>query len=177
MHELHGVVRQFYGESAGADMCLNCNQLKKVLATLGTPPLGKRGVSVNVRISGFGPRFTIPQALLRVLVLPLVNNSIEALEAQKSGPRRRILRVSCSQIREEHVLRLVVADNGPGWPWDVSDLETAIREGRRLSTKGRNRGHGLQNVRRLITRLKGHMRFSRSPEGGAWVELLVPWRT
>ena len=110
---------------------------------------------------------------MRRVVINLVDNAIEALsEARETGRMARTRRPSPStQPRPAHgVVRLRVADNGPGLPaGDRSKLFMPY-----YSTKGRGSGLGLAIVRRIIAEHGGSIEAADNTPHGTCFTIELP---
>ena len=97
-----------------------------------------------------------------LILQPLVENAIKHGIAQSEGPGR----IAVSARHEGRSLILRVSDNGPGFPddWDPSQSP----------------GVGLANTRERLDRMyagDAELRLGRDSDGGAVVEIAVPYRT
>ena len=86
------------------------------------------------------PLVRVDQEQLRRVVINLVDNAIEAME------RRGTITLETEHDPANSVVRIIVADNGPGIP--VGDRDKLFMP--YYSTKGRGSGLGLAIVRRII---------------------------
>jgi len=105
----------------------------------------------------------LPLDQLRQAVLNLVLNAVQAL-AEQGGA----IEVEIHQEAEQ--LRLIVADDGPGFP------ESLLREGIRpfASNKEQGTGLGLAMVRRFVRNLGGEIQLRNLTPHGAQVSLRLP---
>jgi two-component system, NtrC family, nitrogen regulation sensor histidine kinase NtrY len=86
------------------------------------------------------PLVRVDQEQLRRVVINLVDNAIEAME------RRGTITLETEHDPANSVVRIIVADNGPGIP--IADRDKLFMP--YYSTKGRGSGLGLAIVRRII---------------------------
>jgi signal transduction histidine kinase len=106
---------------------------------------------------------TLPPNGLRRSLLNLILNAKKALE-----PDPGTIRISAESTGTE--LRIVVADNGPGFPLEF--LQQGARRFR--STHGDGTGLGLSMVRRYAEELGGRFVLENGESGGARVILTIP---
>jgi two-component system nitrogen regulation sensor histidine kinase NtrY len=126
------------------------------------------GIFTDVRIEQrFGPDVPLvrldPEQIRRVII-NLVDNAVEAME------RRGIIVVETQLDRGNHIVRVVVADNGPGIP-------AAEREKLFLpyySTKRRGSGLGLAIVRRVIAEHGGSIEVTDNHPHGTRFTIELP---
>ena len=110
-----------------------------------------------------------------LILQPFVENSvIHGFGGRKpdGGPFRIVIR-SEDDPENPGMIRLTLADNGPGFPESV--LET-LNNGAEFGPHGRERV-GIWNVLRRFRMLyggEGDITFRNAPEGGAVVEVLLP---
>ena len=108
-------------------------------------------------------RCLLPPGRIRQALLNLVGNSLQAL-GSSSGT------VTVSATREDHLLRLEVRDDGPGFPEDLLSVAgQPFRTGRATGT-----GLGLATVQRTVRELGGSMSITNVTPRGASVVLSLP---
>jgi len=105
--------------------------------------------------------------LLRQAVSNLVRNAVEACAAADRPPR---IVLSGRVDREQRIVRLSVADNGPG-------IDPAVRD--RIfrpffTTKREGTGLGLALVQKIIVTHNGRVAAGASPGGGASFDIVLP---
>jgi len=104
-----------------------------------------------------------PEQIRRVMI-NLIDNAVEAME------RRGCIVVETQRDAANHVIRIIVADNGPGIP-------PAEREKLFLpyySTKGRGSGLGLAIVRRIIAEHGGSIEVADNQPSGTRFTIELP---
>ncbi|MBM3780605.1 MAG: HAMP domain-containing protein [Acidobacteria bacterium] len=104
-----------------------------------------------------------PEQMKRVLV-NLIDNAIEAMD------RKGIVWLDAVRDEQAGVVRLGVADNGPGLP--ASDREQLFLP--YYSTKGRGSGLGLAIVRRIVVEHGGHITVSDHVPRGTRFTIELP---
>ena len=101
---------------------------------------------------------------LRQIIHNLLRNAEDALEAQSTG---RII-IQTEQLGRS--ARLLIADNGPGFP---VELLPRIFEPY-VTTKARGTGLGLPIVKKIVEEHQGSIEISNAPEGGARIDIRLP---
>jgi nitrogen fixation/metabolism regulation signal transduction histidine kinase len=78
--------------------------------------------------------------------------------------------IRISTERVGNVAKLMIADNGPGFP---VELLPRIFEPY-VTTKARGTGLGLPIVKKIIDEHQGSIEISNAPEGGARIDIRLP---
>lgn len=122
--------------------------------------------SVRIRAS-LGSR--LPPVLgdatqIRQIIHNLLRNAEDALEGRDDG------RVEVATDVAGRCARLVIADNGAGFP---ADLLPRVFEPY-VTTKARGTGLGLPLVKKIVDEHLGHIEISNLPAGGARIEIRLP---
>ena len=126
------------------------------------------GIIANVRIEQrFAPDVPLvrvdPEQIRRVII-NLVDNAIEAME------RKGSIAVATQADAANHVVRIIVADDGPGIP--VSEREKLFLP--YYSTKGRGSGLGLAIVRRIVAEHGGNVEVDDNTPRGTRFTIELP---
>jgi nitrogen fixation/metabolism regulation signal transduction histidine kinase len=100
---------------------------------------------------------------LRQIIHNLLRNSEDALEG-----RDGIIKVVTERAGRH--ARLLISDNGPGFP---VELLPRIFEPY-VTTKARGTGLGLPIVRKIVDEHQGTIEISNAPEGGARIDIRLP---
>ena len=100
---------------------------------------------------------------LRQIIHNLLRNSEDALEG-----RHGIIKVVTERAGRH--ARLLISDNGPGFP---VELLPRIFEPY-VTTKARGTGLGLPIVRKIVDEHQGTIEISNAPEGGARIDIRLP---
>ncbi len=127
-----------------------------------------RGLVIEVR-AGEAARFRGERADLEEMVGNLVDN---ACKWAASRVTVEVLRERPDAAREDHVLRIVVDDDGRGL--SASEREQAGRRGRRLDETKPGSGLGLSIVVELASLYGGELKLGAAPLGGLRAELVLP---
>jgi signal transduction histidine kinase len=114
------------------------------------------------------PLVTTDEIHLQQVILNLLRNAIDAVQAQPSGATRAI--AVDAGVDGSEGLFVQVADRGPGIA--EADLERVFESF--YSTKPKGLGIGLAISRKLIEAHGGTLRAEHNPEGGAVFRLTLP---
>ncbi len=112
------------------------------------------------------PPVFVDSAQIRQVLHNLVQNAQDALNASKAaGPQ-----IEVRTERAGDAVRLVVSDNGSGFP---EDLMARIFEPY-VTTKPRGTGLGLAIVKKIVDEHHGQIKIENGPRHGASVSILLP---
>lgn len=176
LKDLHQFVRQYYRSSEQSLVHVCASDMSGAVREMAGSVSGPKDVILKVEVGAFEESFRLPRLLLRQVVMPLVANSFEAIDSRGVVPGDSRILISIQPLAPEVGFRIVVEDTGSGWKIPRKKIAEALRAGQRLSTKGRSRGIGLQNLYRIVRRLGGLVLLEDSPQGGASVEVRIPWK-
>ncbi len=137
---------------------VNVNESLDDLLALIRSDLIRRGVSVSQRSAGDLPPAMTDHVQLQQVLLNLIVNACDAMEA--NTPEERILTLTTSVVQEE--VHIGVLDCGIGLPEDVEKLFEPFH-----TTKGGGLGMGLSICRTLVTSHGGRLWAERRAERGA----------
>lgn len=102
------------------------------------------------------------------VLLNLINNAIEAIDAGPERPGE--VRISASMDKSKNEVYLEISDNGPGIP--VSDLDKVFEP--RFTTKKKGHGLGLSNCRRIAESHSGTITAISDGTDGATFRMVLP---
>ncbi len=119
--------------------------------------------AIETSLAGDLPPVLGDSTQLRQIIHNLLRNSEDALEG-----RHGIVKVVTE--RAGHHARLLISDNGPGFP---VELLSRIFEPY-VTTKARGTGLGLPIVRKIVDEHHGTIEISNAPEGGARIDIRLP---
>jgi signal transduction histidine kinase len=105
---------------------------------------------------------------LRQILHNLIRNAIEALEGQADG-RVRVTTEPGNDGGVE-VVKITVADNGPGFPPEAIDRVFDPY----VTSKPKGTGLGLAIVKKLVEEHAGWIEAVNQPEGGALLRVVLP---
>ena len=104
---------------------------------------------------------------MQEVLLNLISNAIEAMNASKYG--NRVLRLT-TERREGDGIAITVMDTGPGIdPQTLDNMFDAF-----VTTKPQGMGLGLAICRMIVERHGGQLLASSGQEGGAQFDIVLP---
>ena len=118
---------------------------------------------IEASFAGELPEVLGDSTQLRQIIHNLLRNSEDALEG-----RHGIIKVVTERAGRH--ARLLISDNGPGFP---VELLPRIFEPY-VTTKARGTGLGLPIVRKIVDEHQGTIEISNAPEGGARIDIRLP---
>ena len=121
-------------------------------------------VSIETRFAGDLPKVLGDATQLRQVIHNLLRNSEDALEGREAAA------IHIETERAGQQARLLIADNGPGFP---VELLPRIFEPY-VTTKARGTGLGLSIVKKIVDEHQGTIEISNAPEGGARIDIRLP---
>jgi nitrogen fixation/metabolism regulation signal transduction histidine kinase len=119
--------------------------------------------AIEASFAGELPEVLGDSTQLRQIIHNLLRNSEDALEG-----RHGIIKVVTERAGRH--ARLLISDNGPGFP---VELLPRIFEPY-VTTKARGTGLGLPIVRKIVDEHQGTIEISNAPEGGARIDIRLP---
>jgi two-component system nitrogen regulation sensor histidine kinase NtrY len=132
-------------------------------------------IKIEPRFAESVPRVRVDPEQFRRVIINLVDNAIEALNGAREAGIEPVTADGLITIETSHdpanaVVRVSVADNGPGLPaGDRSKLFMPY-----YSTKGRGSGLGLAIVRRIIAEHGGSIEAGDNPPHGTRFTIELP---
>ena len=105
---------------------------------------------------------------LRQIIHNLLRNAEDALEGREGGGDGGRIEIVTALMGRS--VRLIIGDNGPGFPLD---LLPRIFEPY-VTTKSRGTGLGLPIVKKIIEEHQGIIEINNAPEGGARIDIRLP---
>jgi two-component system nitrogen regulation sensor histidine kinase NtrY len=121
-------------------------------------------VRFEVRFGADVPLIRLDAEQVRRVVINLIDNAIEAME------RRGSITIETEREAANNVVRLIVADDGPGIPAAERDKLFLPY----YSTKGRGSGLGLAIVRRIIAEHGGSIEVGENRPTGTRFTVELP---
>ncbi len=119
--------------------------------------------AIETSFAGELPQVLGDSTQLRQIIHNLLRNSEDALEG-----RHGIIKIVTERAGRH--ARLLISDNGPGFP---VELLPRIFEPY-VTTKARGTGLGLPIVRKIVDEHQGTIEISNAPEGGARIDIRLP---
>jgi nitrogen fixation/metabolism regulation signal transduction histidine kinase len=123
-------------------------------------------VPIRRKLGGNLPQVLADSAQIRQVLHNLVQNAQDALGAAKTPASEIEVRTELA----DNAVRLVVSDNGSGFP---EDLMARIFEPY-VTTKPRGTGLGLAIVKKIVDEHHGEIAIENHPRHGASVSILLP---
>lgn len=120
--------------------------------------------AVRVEFGSHMPPVLGDATQMRQIIHNLLRNAEDALEGREGG-RIDVRTELCGRYA-----RLLVTDNGPGFP---TELLPRVFEPY-VTTKAKGTGLGLPIVKKIVDEHHGHIEISNAPEGGARVDIRLP---
>jgi C4-dicarboxylate-specific signal transduction histidine kinase len=154
-------LRQFSRDATAADEECSVEAALEEARRLASVRLRSLG-EVLLEVEPDLPRVRVGQRRLVQVLLNLLLNAADALEATEERPPARIL---VSVFRHEAGVRLVVEDNGPGIP--ESALPRLFEPFFTTKPPGKGTGLGLALCREYVVLSGGTLTADNRPEGGA----------
>jgi two-component system nitrogen regulation sensor histidine kinase NtrY len=132
-------------------------------------------IKIEPRFAESVPRVRVDPEQFRRVIINLVDNAIEALNGARESGLEPVTADGLIAIETSHdpanaVVRVSVADNGPGLP--VGDRSKLFMP--YYSTKGRGSGLGLAIVRRIIAEHGGSIEAGDNPPHGTRFTIELP---
>jgi nitrogen fixation/metabolism regulation signal transduction histidine kinase len=122
------------------------------------------GIQIRMKPEEGIPPILGDATMLRQVLHNLLKNAQDALEGRQDA----LIRVKLSP--ENGMVRLVVCDNGPGFPPDL--IARAFEP--YVTSKRHGTGLGLAIVKKIVEEHKGNIRIENQPQGGTCVALTLP---
>jgi nitrogen fixation/metabolism regulation signal transduction histidine kinase len=119
---------------------------------------------IEIRLAKDLPKILGDATQLRQVIHNLLRNSEDALEGRDD------MRITVVTELAGMTARLLIADNGPGFP---VELLPRIFEPY-VTTKARGTGLGLPIVKKIVEEHQGSIEISNAPAGGARIDIRLP---
>ena len=121
-------------------------------------------VELRTRFAEALPRVSVDPQKIRRVMSNLIDNAVEAMD------RRGTIDIETQYLPAEHLVRIVVADDGPGIP--ATEREKLFLP--HYSTKKRGSGVGLAIVRRIVTEHGGSIDVADNVPRGTRFAIELP---
>jgi two-component system, LuxR family, sensor kinase FixL len=157
-------LRQFVSKGETERRTQNLNQLVEEALALGLVGARQLGVRVSLELDHDLPPVTVDPVQIQQVILNLVRNAVEAMEAVD----RRELMITTRTMGDE--IEASVADTGPGIAPELADRLFQPF----VTTKKTGMGLGLSICREIIEAHHGHLTAAARAGGGAVFRLTLP---
>lgn len=147
---------------------ISLNQPVSETAMLLQGYLKQEGVSLELDLDQELPLSRLAPAMIGQVLMSLVNNGVEAIQAEQKG-EERVVRLSTTF--DEQWIILVVEDSGIGVP---ESLRESIFEASYSTKHAAGMGAGLAVTKSVVEQHKGSIGVGDSPYGGARFTLRFP---
>ena len=154
---IHGI-HHFVRKSEGVRRAVNLNEIiREVLRLLHSDLLG-RGTAIETQLAPSLPSVDANAVQLQQILLNLLMNSLEAMQATPAAKRRVVISTTCEA---DSSVTVGVRDHGCGLPEE--DLDKVFTHF--YSTKPNGMGMGLTIVRSIVEAHGGKLNAENSDEG------------
>jgi C4-dicarboxylate-specific signal transduction histidine kinase len=148
---------------------LDVNEVIEEVLTLLRSELNSRRVSVRTELRQELPRISADRVQLQQVVLNLVMNAGEAMDAMPVGARMLTIR---SEACAPNEVIIAVEDSGPGI--DPKDVDRVFDPFSTTKSQGMGMGMGLSICRSIIEAHHGHLSASLGITRGAVFQIALP---
>ena len=160
-------IRTLFGKGDGGQEPVDLNDLARGVLDSLHGELEDHGITSGVELSADVPPVMGHKGQLQEVLINLVNNAIEAMQADANG--RRALQVRTARQGESKVL-VAVEDSGPGIdPAQVDNIFDAF-----VTTKPEGTGLGLALCRMIVERHAGKLSASPAQPRGSIFQVVLP---
>ncbi|MFY9836463.1 MAG: ATP-binding protein, partial [Xanthobacteraceae bacterium] len=129
--------------------------------------LEKHGIAADVKLQKDLPKIVAHNGQLQQVLINLVGNAIEAMQADKND--YRVLQVSSGRHGDDKII-LSIEDSGPGIdPKHAENIFDAF-----VTTKSHGMGLGLALCRMIIERHSGELSVSSAHPRGSIFRIILP---
>jgi len=159
-------LRQFVGKGETERRAESLNKLVEEALALALVGARQSGVRVTLELEPELPPVLVDGVQIQQIVLNLVRNAVEAMEAAE----RRELTIATGVLRGEGAAEVRVVDTGPGIPPDIAArlFEPFV------TTKATGMGLGLSICREIAEAHQGGLAAAPNPKGGTVFRLTLP---
>ena len=151
-------LRSIFTDEKAAVECVNLSSLIESILVIVRPELRAKQIQLELKLPA-ALHAPVRQTEIQQVILNLVNNAIQSLEASGQLDKR----ISIEGTSSIHRIQIIITDNGAGVSPDIqADLFTILS-----SAKKTGMGLGLWLCQHIIGRHGGHIRYEDAPQGGA----------
>jgi two-component system sensor kinase FixL len=159
-------LRQFVSKGETDRHAESLNKLVEEALALALVGSRQSGVRVTLDLDHGLPPVLVDAVQIQQVVLNLVRNAVEAMEAVE----RRELSIATRRTATEDMAEISVTDSGPGIAPEVADRLFQPF----VTTKPAGMGLGLSICREIIEAHHGHLSVAPVPSGGTVFQLTLP---
>jgi PAS domain S-box-containing protein len=163
IRRLRDLVRKDSGQQAPTDV----NHLVRESVRLIEPEARARGVDLHTELAPTLPPVSCNGVQIEQVLLNLLLNGVEAVEAAADGHRALAVRT----VLQERSIEVAVTDSGVGLPEQSTDVFAPF-----FTTKTSGLGMGLSISRSIIEAHGGHLWGVRNPDRGSTFHFTLPLR-
>jgi signal transduction histidine kinase len=160
-------VRALFGSAGAGQHVIDINEIARGALRILREELEEHGIAIRTELMPGLPLVIGHDGQMQEVILNLVRNAIEAMDAIKDG--RRVLRVKTWRHGDD-TIAVVIEDSGPGIdPEQLGGIFDPF-----VSTKPRGMGLGLAICRMTIERHGGQLSASAGKNKGALFQFILP---
>ncbi|MGC2074613.1 MAG: GAF domain-containing sensor histidine kinase, partial [Xanthobacteraceae bacterium] len=160
-------IRALFGKADEGHEPIDTNQLIRAVVTDFQGDLEKHGIAADVKLQKDLPKIVAHNGQLQQVLINLVGNAIEAMQADKND--YRVLQVSSGRHGDDKII-LSIEDSGPGIdPKHAENIFDAF-----VTTKSHGMGLGLALCRMIIERHSGELSVSSAHPRGSIFRIILP---
>jgi len=159
-------LRSFVSKGETERRMASLNQLVEQALALGLVGAKQRGVRASLELDHALPLVLVDHVQIQQVVLNLVRNAIEAMEAVD----RRELVIGTRAIPDQEMAEVIVADTGPGIAPELADRLFQPF----VTTKATGMGLGLSICREIVEAHHGRLTAAPGSSGGAVFRVTLP---
>jgi len=143
----------------------NLEELISAVTTITSPELSKCNIGLRLDLQP-NLSITINEGEIQQVLLNLINNAIEALDASQQIQKR----IEIRSRKEAAMVKITITDNGPG----IANADKEALFELLTSNKQAGMGLGLWLCKHIITRHGGSIQIEDAPGGGASFVVSLP---
>ena len=160
-------IRALFGKADEGHEPINANELIRDVVTGFQGDLDQHGITARVKLLEALPKIVAHKGQLHQVLINLIRNAIEAMQADKNG--HRVLQVSSGRHDDDKII-LSIEDSGPGIdPKHAENIFDAF-----VTTKSHGMGLGLALCRMIIERHSGELSVSPARPRGSIFHIVLP---
>jgi signal transduction histidine kinase len=160
-------IRALFGKADEGHGPIDVNELIRALLASFQKDLEQHGITASVKLLEDLPRIVAHKGQLHQVLINLVRNAVEAMQADKNG--HRVLQLSSGRHGDDKII-LSIEDSGPGIdPKHAENIFDAF-----ITTKPHGMGLGLALCRMIIERHSGELSVSPAHPRGSIFHIVLP---